>query len=192
MPVKVLTDQGADWRGEEFPRYCCCTWFSLWHSGRDPSILWNAGVLNEEVEVARRAVGWIVPLIGFGLAFHALADSTGTAHPDSAAAMPDSVSAQRVSRGNAALGKKIFTVKCVACHRPDGSGGIKVTVTPTPDWRNAKRMADPRFGDGYLRDCITNGKPKSGMVAWSRQGVKPADIENLIAYIRTFSAPKAK
>ena len=146
-----------------------------------------------------RAVGGMVMLLGIGFALHAIADSTGVAtpdsavvRPDSAMVRPDSLVAKRVSRGNAVLGKKIFVVKCVACHRADGSGGIKVTVTPTPDWRDAKRMSDPRHGDDYLRDCITNGRPKSGMVAWSRQGVKPADIENLIAYIRTFSAPKSK
>lgn len=149
--------------------------------------------------MTRRAVGWIVSLLSIGFAIHAIADSTGVASPDSAVVRPDSamvkpdsVAAKRVSRGNAVLGKKIFVVKCVACHRADGSGGIKVTVTPTPDWRNAKRMSDPRYGDDYLRDCITNGRPKSGMVAWSRQGVKPADVENLIAYIRTFSAPRSK
>jgi cytochrome c oxidase cbb3-type subunit 3 len=89
------------------------------------------------------------------------------------------------SQGDAAAGKKIYAIKCVACHKLDGSGGVKVTGNPTPDFRDPKRMADPKFDDDYLRDCITNGKPKSGMVAWSKQGVKPLDIENLIAYIRT-------
>lgn len=89
------------------------------------------------------------------------------------------------SAGDAAAGKKIFAVKCVACHKADGSGGVKLTGNPTPDLRDPKRMSDPKFDDDYLRDCITNGKPKSGMVAWSKQGVKPAEIENLIAYIRT-------
>ncbi len=140
----------------------------------------------------RRAVGWIVSVLAISFAIHALADSTNVSKPDSAQVKPDSVVAKPVSRGNAALGKKIYGVKCVACHRADGSGGIKVTITPTPDWRDAKRMADPRYGETYLRDCIVNGKPKSGMVAWGRQGMKPADVENLIAYIRTFSAPKAK
>ena len=98
--------------------------------------------------------------------------------------------AKPVPKGNPALGKKIFSVKCVPCHKADGSGGVKLTGNPTPNWRDAKRMADPKHDDAYLRDCITNGKPKSGMPTWSKQGVKPADIENLIAYIRTFSAPK--
>jgi len=83
-------------------------------------------------------------------------------------------------------------VKCVPCHKADGSGGVKLTGNPTPDWRDAKRMADPKYNDAYLRDCITNGKMKSGMVAWSKQGVKPQDIENLIAYIHTFANAKKK
>ena len=93
------------------------------------------------------------------------------------------------SKGIPAEGKKIFVVKCVACHKADGSGGIKLTGNPTPNWRDSKRMSDPKYGDDYLRDCITNGKTKSGMVAWGKTGqIKPAEIENLIAYIKTFKA----
>ena len=95
------------------------------------------------------------------------------------------------SKGIPAEGKKIFAVKCVACHKADGSGGVKLTGNATPNWRDAKRMSDPKYNDDYLRDCITNGKSKSGMVAWGKTGqIKPAEIENLIAYIRTFSAKK--
>lgn len=91
------------------------------------------------------------------------------------------------SKGDAAAGKKIFATKCVACHKADGSGGVKLTGNPTPSWKDAKRMSDPKFSDDYLRDCITNGKVKSGMVAWGKTGqIKAPDIENLIAYIRTF------
>ena len=95
------------------------------------------------------------------------------------------------SKGDPEAGKKVFKEKCIACHKVDGSGGVKVTLNPTPNWRDAKRMVDPKHNDDYLRDCITNGKLKSGMVAWSKQGVKPATIENLIAYIRTFSGTKS-
>jgi mono/diheme cytochrome c family protein len=92
------------------------------------------------------------------------------------------------SKGNPAAGKAIFTTKCVACHKVDGSGGVKLTGNPTPSWKDKKRMSDPKFNDDYLRDCITNGKIKSGMVAWGKTGqVKPAQIEDLIAYIRTFA-----
>jgi cytochrome c oxidase cbb3-type subunit 3 len=97
------------------------------------------------------------------------------------------------AKGDPAAGKKIFTVKCVACHKADGSGGVKLTGNPTPNWKDPKTWADPkRKTDDYFRDCMTNGKPASGMVAWGKTGqVKPADIENLIAYIHTFQ-PAAK
>src|SRR5437879_1887502 len=75
------------------------------------------------------------------------------------------------TKGDPALGKKVFLAKaCATCHMADGHGGFKLTGNPTPNWRDAKRMSDPKYNDDYLRDCITNGKMKSGMVAWSKQG----------------------
>jgi mono/diheme cytochrome c family protein len=92
------------------------------------------------------------------------------------------------TKGNPALGKPLFAKNCVLCHKVDGSGGMKLTGNPTPNWKLPKTWADPvRATDDYFRDCITNGKIKSGMVAWGKSGqLKPADIENLIAYIKTF------
>ena len=93
------------------------------------------------------------------------------------------------SKGNAAAGKAIFMVKCIVCHKADGTGGIKLTGNPTPNWKDAKVWNDPkRATDDYFRDCITNGKAPSGMVAWGKTGqIKPNQIEDLIAYIRSFS-----
>lgn len=95
------------------------------------------------------------------------------------------------AKGNAAAGKAIFAVKCIVCHKADGSGGIKLTGNPTPNWKDPKVWGDPkRATDDYFRDCITNGKAPSGMVAWGKTGqVKPPDIENLIAYIHTLGGP---
>lgn len=95
------------------------------------------------------------------------------------------------AKGDPAAGKKIFLAKaCATCHKADGAGGFKAVATgnPTPNWKDPKTWADPKRTDAYLRDCITNGKAASGMIAWGKSGqVKPPDIENLIAYIRTFS-----
>jgi mono/diheme cytochrome c family protein len=94
----------------------------------------------------------------------------------------------KAAAGDAKAGKAKFDVLCVACHKKDGTGGFKVTGNPTPNW-TLKKTWDATRTDAYLRDCITNGKVKSGMVAWSKNpSVKPADIDNLIAYIKTFKA----
>lgn len=98
------------------------------------------------------------------------------------------------SKGNAAAGKAIYASKCVACHKADGSGGIKLTGNVTPNWKDPKVWKDPvrvKGGDDFLRDCIVNGKVKSGMVAWGKTGqLKPAQIEDLIAYIHTLAKKK--
>jgi mono/diheme cytochrome c family protein len=110
----------------------------------------------------------------------------GTAVAASTAATP--AAKPTPATGDAKAGQAIFKVKCVACHKVDGTGGFKVTGNPTPNW-TLKKTWDATRTDAYLRDCITNGKTKSGMVAWVKSGVlKPTDAENLIAYIKTFKA----
>ena len=90
------------------------------------------------------------------------------------------------SKGNPVAGKAVFTSKCVVCHKANGAGGVKLTGNPTPNWTDPKVWNATRTDD-YLRECITNGKTKSGMVAWGKTGVlKPAQIEDVIAYIKTF------
>lgn len=95
------------------------------------------------------------------------------------------------STGNATAGAAIFKTKCVACHKADGTGGFKVTGKPTSNW-TLKKTWDATRTDDYLRDCITNGKMKDGMIAWGKtKQLTPVQIEDLIAHIKTFKA-KAK
>src|SRR5438876_10282856 len=127
-------------------------------------------------------------------AFAATAGSTTTTAAKAPATTGSTV-ATGPSKGNAAAAKPIFTSKCIVCHKADGTGGVKLTGNPTPNWKDPKTWADPKraAGDDYLRDCITNGKIKSGMVAWGKTGqIKPADIENLIAYIHTLRPASVK
>jgi mono/diheme cytochrome c family protein len=92
------------------------------------------------------------------------------------------------AKGNADAGKAIYKTKCVACHKVDGTGGFKVTGLPTANW-TLKKTWDATRTDDYLRDCITNGKAKDGMVAWGKtKQLTPAQIEDLIMYIKTFKA----
>ena len=96
-----------------------------------------------------------------------------------------------VAKGDPAKGAAKYKVMCVACHKADGTGGFKTTGNPTPNW-TLKKTWDATRTEGFLRDCIVNGKIKSGMVAWGKTGqLKPQEVEDMIAYILTFKA-KAK
>ena len=104
-----------------------------------------------------------------------------------ALAVGSSFSATAAVKGNAVAGKAIYSTKCVACHKADGSGGLKLAGNPTPSWKDPKAWTDPKRTEAYIRDCIVNGKIKSGMVAWGKTNqLKPAQIEDVIAYIYTF------
>src|SRR5262249_15625334 len=117
-----------------------------------------------------------------------LAASFAMAAPATTAKAAAATPAKAAAAGDAVAGKAIFKVKCVACHKVDGTGGFKVTGNPTPNW-TLKKTWDATRTDAYLRDCITNGKLKSGMVAWGKTGqLKPAQVEDMIAYIKTFKA----
>jgi cytochrome c oxidase cbb3-type subunit 3 len=131
-----------------------------------------------------------IALLGAAVAFAATTEPTSTP-PAAAPAAAAPAAAKGPTKGDAAAGKKIFDVKCVACHKADGTGGIKLTGNPTPNWKDPKVWNDPkRATDDYFRDCITNGKMTSGMVAWVKTGqVKPAEMENLIAYIHKLGGP---
>ncbi len=95
------------------------------------------------------------------------------------------------AKGDAAAGQALYKTKCIACHKVDGSGGFKVTGNPTPNWL-LKKTWDATRTDDFMRDCIVNGKLKSGMVAWGKTGqLKPQQVEDMVVFIRTFKA-KAK
>ena len=59
------------------------------------------------------------------------------------------------SKGNAAAGKAVFATKCVACHKADGTGGIKLTGNPTPNWKLPKTWADPARARTATTSCAT-------------------------------------
>jgi len=127
------------------------------------------------------------PLRAVSLALVVFAVSAAVLGPAIAATTAPAATAKPAA-GDAKAGQAMFKVKCVACHKVDGTGGFKVTGNPTPNW-TLKKTWDATRTDAYLRDCITNGKTKSGMVAWVKSGtLKAQDAENLIAYIKTFKA----
>jgi mono/diheme cytochrome c family protein len=106
-------------------------------------------------------------------------------------AMSASAAPPAPAKGDPAKAVAKYKVLCVACHKADGSGGFKSTGNPTPNW-TLKKTWDATRTEAFMRDCIVNGKIKSGMVPWGKTGqLKPQEIEDMIAYVMTFKA-KAK
>ena len=95
------------------------------------------------------------------------------------------------AKGDPAKAAAKYKTLCVACHKADGTGGFKSTGNPTPNW-TLKKTWDATRTEAYIRDCMVNGKIKSGMVPWGKSGqLKPQEIEDMIAYVMAFKA-KAK
>ena len=86
-----------------------------------------------------------------------------------------------------AAGKKIFTMYCQVCHRPDGGGSIGPNLT------DAYWIMGGTLNDVY--DVISNGgRPGKGMVAWknSLNKTQIEEVSNYIMSLRGTNPPNPK
>jgi cytochrome c oxidase cbb3-type subunit III len=75
-------------------------------------------------------------------------------------------------------GKTIFDTYCVACHMPDGGGGIGPNLTDT-HWI---------LGGGIknvFKTVSEGGRSGKGMISW-KQSLKPAEIAQVASYVLQF------
>lgn len=82
-------------------------------------------------------------------------------------------------------GKGIYTTNCVACHRADGGGQIGPNLTD-----------DQWILGGGIKNVfhtITNGgRDGKGMIAWSKSGLKPKDIQLVASYVLSLKGSNPK
>jgi cytochrome c oxidase cbb3-type subunit 3 len=74
------------------------------------------------------------------------------------------------------LGKRVFTMTCAACHRPDGGGQVGPNLTD-----------DYWIHGGSLKDIfktIKYGVPDKGMISWKEQ-LSPSQMAQVANYILT-------
>ena len=82
------------------------------------------------------------------------------------------------AKADAQAGAATFKTKCQSCHGADGKGK---EALKTQDWGSA---AVQNMSDAELTAITTDGKGK--MPAYGKS-LKPDQIKDLVAYIRTFA-----
>ncbi|HLF35448.1 MAG TPA: cbb3-type cytochrome c oxidase N-terminal domain-containing protein [Cyclobacteriaceae bacterium] len=73
-------------------------------------------------------------------------------------------------------GKSIFIKLCVACHAPDGGGGVGPNLTDEY-WIHGGNIRD-------MFKVIKYGVPEKGMISWQTQ-LRPAEIRDVSCFIET-------
>jgi len=80
-------------------------------------------------------------------------------------------------------GAALYRSKCVACHGATGAGRPAIPGT------NLLAEAARKASDADLTEAIARGgKKKLASHAYETKGVKPAEIEALVKYVRTLQA----
>lgn len=83
-------------------------------------------------------------------------------------------------------GEKIFKANCVVCHgdKGDGKGPASAGMNPPPrNFTSATEMKG--IDDARLHKSIAEGRPGTPMVGFAKT-LKASDIDDVIAYIKTF------
>ena len=102
------------------------------------------------------------------------------------------MSEKAIAEGNSEAGAKFFkSLKCAACHGKDGKGqgpAAKAMKIKTADWTDKAAMEIVK--DDFLKEIIGKGgkavSKSKRMPAYSKK-LKPEDIQDLVAYIRSFA-----
>ncbi len=102
------------------------------------------------------------------------------------------MSEKAIAEGDSEAGAKFFkSLKCAACHGKDGKGqgpAAKAMKIKTADWTDKATME--MLKDDFLKEIISKGgkavSKSKRMPAYSKK-LKPADVVNLVAYVRSFS-----
>lgn len=102
-------------------------------------------------------------------------------------------------KGNSEHGKELYANYCAQCHGEDGTGGKGTGVTFSrkrelpiiaPALNNAGFLV--AASDAMLRDTITFGREGTPMTSMLVAGLSEEDINDVVAYIRTFEKTAAE
>src|SRR5262249_38547434 len=99
--------------------------------------------------------------------------------------------AQEKPKGDVAAGKELYMKNCQKCHAPDGAGVPKMykLVKATVLHLGSKEAQDKT--DDFIRDSMTKGFKKIEPIKDPRP-LTPAEIENVLAFVRTLTQEPSK
>ncbi len=99
----------------------------------------------------------------------------------------DRVRAERFGeREFAADGATLYGTFCAACHGPTGEGMRYPGMAAFPAIGNPDFLA--LASDRFLTETVTHGRPGRRMPAWGEGGLRPAEIQSVVAHVRAFAA----
>ena len=96
-------------------------------------------------------------------------------------------------KGNAGHGKQLFAQYCAACHGANGEGGHGTGVTFSrprelpvmPPALNNRGFLNAA-SDMMIKQTLMQGREGTPMVSFLAQGLKERDINDIVAYVRSF------
>lgn len=99
--------------------------------------------------------------------------------------------------GNLKNGATLFARKCAACHGANGQGGEGTGVTFSRP-RNLPVIAPALNNPGFLaaapdmliKTVLMNGREGTPMLSFLKQGLSEKDIDDIVAYVRSFENQK--
>lgn len=89
--------------------------------------------------------------------------------------------------GEAGAGKALYAANCTACHgvNGDGKGPAAIALNPKPtDFTTATFWAGRT--DAQVAGSIRSGRAGTAMTGFTQ--LSETDVDNLVAYLRTFAA----
>lgn len=100
-------------------------------------------------------------------------------------------------KGDIKHGGELFQQKCASCHGKQGQGGKGTGVTYSRP-RNLSiippSLTNPGFlasaSDQMIKHTLINGRDKTPMNSFLKQGLSESDINDVVAYVRNFETKK--